>query len=138
MTKKEKALAKIEAIEILREWIKPGDTLHTTVTHVSRSGMSRSIKLFRAYCEDGQPRIQEITWLAARALDYSIDQKNGGVKIGGCGMDMGFHLVYSLGWVLFPRGGSLDQTCATRRHQAERLGETKETDGGYLLKQAWL
>lgn len=36
---------KAEAIEYLRKRIKPGDRVYTTVTHVSRSGMSRSIKV---------------------------------------------------------------------------------------------
>ena len=34
---------KQEALERLKEWIKKGDTLHTTVRHVSRSGMMRYI-----------------------------------------------------------------------------------------------
>lgn len=127
-----------EARNTLREWLPPGSEVLTTVTHVARSGMQRSIKLFRTYVEDGKAHIQEITWLAARALNDRIDEKNGGIKVGGCGMDMGFNIVYNLGWALYPKGGSLDATSATRRHQAERAGETEEKDGGYLLKQRWL
>jgi hypothetical protein len=137
MTKAQKA-ERDEAINTLREWVKPGDTIHTIVTHVARSGMQRSIKLFRTYVEDGKAEIHEISYLAARAMNDKIDQKNGGIKIGGCGMDMGFHLVYNLGRTLFPEGGSLEATSPIRKHQAERAGETKEKDGGYLLKHHWI
>lgn len=134
MTKKEKREAKSEALVKLREWIKAGEKVYTTVTHVARSGMQRSIRVF--IMRDNEPF--EITGYTAHALDYPRDDKNGGVKVGGCGMDMGFHIVYNLGRTLFPDGGSLAKTNTTRRSQAERAGEKIERDGGYLLKQVWL
>lgn len=139
MTKAQKA-ERDEAINTLREWIKPGDKIHTTVTQVARSGMQRCIRLFHTYVENGEAHIHEISWLAARAMDYRINQKHGGLIVGGCGMDMGFHLVYSLGRTLFPEGGPLEKSGHVRQSQAKREDKnaTTEKDGGYLLKHEWL
>lgn len=99
------------ALETLRDQVKPGATIHTIVTHVARSGMSRSIRLF--LIRDGSP--WEISWLAACAMDDRIDQKNGGIKVSGAGMDMGFHLVYNLSRTLFPDGfGCIGEDAVTR------------------------
>lgn len=73
--------------------------------------------------------ICDITYHAACVMGDSIDQKNGGIKIGGCGMDMGFHLVYHLGRVLWPNG--------TPEPHGTRNGEP-DSDGGYALKQRWI
>lgn len=97
MTKKE--TEKLESIERLREIIRPGDTIHTILRHRSASGMSRSISLIKIH-EDGGT--SHLDYHASRALGYTIDQKNGGIKVGGAGMDMGYHLVYNLGRTLFP------------------------------------
>jgi hypothetical protein len=119
--------------------VKPGDTLYTTVTHVARSGMSRSIKLF--VMENGAP--MERSWAASRLLGYSLDEKHGGVKIGGCGMDMGFHLVYTLSRALFRDGFKcVGENCPANDHnnpgrEKFRKG-SKHTDAGYALKQRWL
>ena len=86
-----------EALAKLRELLKPGDTVNTILRHVSRSGMSRSISLISA-------DMQELDYWASRVLGDSIDQKHGGIRIGGCGMDMGFALVYNLSARLFPGG----------------------------------
>lgn len=92
-----------EAIERMREWVKPGDVLYTILRHVSRSGMSRSISVLKVDHEDAG-RIYDLDYNVARALGARIDRDRGGVKVGGAGMDMGFHLVYSLSRTLFPDG----------------------------------
>ena len=38
----------------------------------------------------------------------TYDSKREGVKVGGAGMDMGFHLVYNLAAVLFDDGYALE------------------------------
>ena len=134
---------KREAIETLRKWLKPGTKVYTILRHVSSSGMSRSISLVvpvREKGRDGKMRTDMIhlDGNAARALGYTFDRKNGGIKMSGAGMDMGFHLVYNLGRTLFPNGGSLKNTNGARASQAERAGETREDDGGYLLRHEWL
>ncbi len=115
--------------------VKPGSDVYTQVTHVSSSGMSRSIRLFVLSTRsngNGRKRIPcivDITRRAAVALDYKIDEKNGGLKMGGCGMDMGFAAVYNLGSVLWPKG--------TRRPHGIRNGQPDKS-GGYALNQRWL
>jgi hypothetical protein len=100
----DKELARMRLRELFAEQGKP--TVYTVLRHVSQSGMSRDISLKTV--EDGQ--IRDITYTVAEALGEKIKYKNGQgvIRVGGCGMDMGFHLVYSLSSVLYgheERGG---------------------------------
>ena len=74
--------------------------VYTILRSVSASGMTRHISL-KVVDSDGD--ILDITYLAARALGDKLQERNGfnTLKVNGCGMDMGFHLVYSLSSVLF-------------------------------------
>ena len=94
-------------------------TVYHSVTHVSRSGMSRSIKFY--IIRDGQPL--SIDWLMVASGSGTHDKKNGGIKVHGCGMDMGFNSVYNLSWRLFN---------GTARHK--RYGR----DAGYILSSRWM
>jgi len=118
-------MKQLDAIERLLELLKPGDTVYTILRHVARSGMSRSIQL--KIVLDGD--IVDITYYAARAMGDRIDAKHGGIRIGGCGMDMGFALVYALGRALWPQG--------TPEPHGTRNGEP-DHEGGYALKQRWI
>ena len=55
--------------------------------------------------------------------------KTGGLRVSGCGMDMGFHVVYNLGYALWPDG--------TPEPHGTRNG-APDSDGGYALKHRWL
>ena len=123
-----KDTAKQEAIEELRTMLKPGDTVYTILRHVSRSGMSRVIDPV-LMTPDG-PRT--IAHLAAKVLDSPLDRDRWGVKQTGCGMDMGFNLVYNLSYYLFPDGFRVEG----RGRNGDMSGWDK--DGGYALKQKWL
>ena len=103
--------------QLLTHYVKEGDTVHTLIRSVSSSGMSRTMSLYVVI--DGQ--LCNITYHAAKALDYSLVDVNGSrvMRVGGCGMDLGFHAVYSLSAFLF-RDLNLDG------------------DPGYLLKQEWI
>jgi len=101
MSKKQE---RIEAIQRLQEVLKKGDTLFTQLEHVSQSGMTRHIKV-RQLKND---RPLNWTYLISKALDYKVSDKTNGVIIGGCGMDMGFHLVYTISSVLFKDGYALN------------------------------
>jgi hypothetical protein len=127
----------IEAIAVLREQILPGDTLYCVTTHVSRSGMQRSIMVIRA-TESKKPECRNISWRVAKALGWRFDEARDSVKVDGCGMDLHFHTVYCLGRTLFPDGGSLGLSAPSRIAQERRAGATKERDGGYLLRHASL
>lgn len=104
--------------------LKPGDTVWCVLRNVSRSGMSRQIDFYKM--EKGGPRC--ISWYTANLLDYR--QTDGGaLKVSGCGMDMGFSVVYRLGATLWPKG--------TAKPHGTRNGEP-DSDGGYALKSRWL
>lgn len=86
--------------------------LYTILKHVSRSGMMRSIQVIAIV--NNQPLY--LGYRIAGILDMPYDEKNEGVKIGGCGMDMGFALVYDLSSVLYK----------------------DEERGAYKINQRWL
>ncbi len=168
-----------EAIDRLREILKPGDRVYGIVRTVSRSGMSRTIDFYAFQSQEArrlreeQPAVRQapIPGLAptidrvylsghiATALDYRRD-KSGALKVQGCGQDMIFHTVYSLGHTLFPDGFGLPcdkcgkpalsledasnraehgfyysvgfHHCEFRGRNGDRSGW--DTDGGYALK----
>lgn len=102
--KSEKQAERDTAISNLRKFLKPGDNVTTTVLHVSRSGMSRSIRCQAVRSDDGGAHyISDISYLVARAIGARLDDR-GGVVVGGCGFDASFEVIYSLGRVLFPNG----------------------------------
>ena len=113
-----------DAIKDLRKLLRPGQTVYTIIRNVSRSGMCRHISL--AITRKGE--IVGLDSLASRALGYRRG-KHDGLVVGGCGMDMGFHLVYNLGRKLWPDG--------TKTPHGRRNGEP-DRDGGYALKHRWL
>lgn len=98
-----KAQERIVAMEYLREVFPSGSTVTVDLAHVARSGMSRGIKVLAVSPRDG---IEDASWAVARALDWRL-HRAGGVNVGGYGMDMGFHLVYSLARVLYGDGYAL-------------------------------
>ena len=110
--------------------LKPGDTVHTIVESVSRSGMSRTIRaVVMKNGGDGQPYTLHPNHSISKLLGLPRAKRGDGVKIDGCGMDMGFQLVYLLGAALWPDG--------TPEPHGKRNGEP-DSAGGYALKHRWL
>lgn len=110
--------------------LKPGDRVYTVLRHVSASGMSRRISLVIPTTDrEGKPAVTSIDWLAARLLRSYRQHDKGGLMVSGCGMDMGFHVIYALGSALWPDG--------TPAPHGTRNGEP-DTAGGYALKHEWL
>ena len=111
MTKVQQA-EQAEAITKLRGWIKPGDTVYTVLDHVARSGMTRHIRVLvpqRGRKRKGEPdAFLHPNWAVGKALGMRHAKRNGyeqdALVVGGCGMDMGFHLVYSLSYALYGKG----------------------------------
>lgn len=122
---KGKELMREQARSHLRKVFKPGDTAFTVLRHVSRSGMCRHISILAV--EDGE--LRDVSGWAGQAMDSRRNDKDGSIIVGGCGMDMGFHLVYNLGYVLWPKG--------TPKPHGTRNGEPDQS-GGYALKQKWI
>lgn len=135
-----------EARESLREELPPGATVYTVLSHLSRSGMMRSIKaVIAAEVSDRhgtRPGISDLSWRVARLGEFKFDRDNGGVKVGGAGMDMGYHLVYSLSRVLYRDGfDCIGDGCPANDHVNARNGEPvpgHHRDGGYALRHQWL
>jgi hypothetical protein len=102
--------------QLLAHYVSEGSTVYTVLRSVSSSGMSRTLSLKVA--KDG--KILDLTYYAGTVLDWPIVEVNGSraLRVGGCGMDMGFHTVYTLSRALF-----------------REEGNTK--DAGYLLNHAW-
>jgi len=102
--------------QLLTHYLKEGSTVYTVLRSVSSSGMSRTLSLKVA----SEGKILDLTYYAGTVLDWPIVEVNGSraLRVGGCGMDMGFHTVYTLSRALF-----------------REEGNTK--DAGYLLNHAW-
>lgn len=114
---KAKAKEIADAKDSLRDIIKPGDTIYTILDHVSRSGMSRQIRLLVPFrtddkaCEFFHPNHS-----AALVLGLSRAKRGDGIIIGGCGMDMGFALVYELSHALYPTYTCIGANCPSNAH----------------------
>ena len=91
--------------ELLKEWFPENSTAHTCVVHTAQSGMSRHIKVLAAP-EQGQ--VRDISWYVAKYLGWRYTKKDA-VFVGGCGMDMGFHLIYTLSSKLYGDGYAIGQ-----------------------------
>ena len=151
-----------EAKAQLRKWLKPGDTVHTILDHVSRSGMSRDIRVLLIKCNgSNEPVTLHPNQSVGVALGYPRASKGDGLRVGGCGMDMGFHIVHSLGYALYGEEAEHGTTKAAAKlrkqiyeadkfywHQGEK-GERVAPDftkpdrkwfgaAGYALKHRWL
>lgn len=131
-----------ESIETLRNMLRPGDAVTCTVLHVSKSGMSRSIMLqVPGKREDGALFIRDISWLVAKAIGERFDDKNGGVVMTGCGMNMCFAAVYNLGRVLFPDGFGIEGTKATvgkrKPYIAHRRPKSRKA-AAQMVRNGWV
>lgn len=125
----------------LRQWCPPGSTVYTILEHVSRSGMQRTIKVLVPYVHD-RAAVREMSgsgidfihpnYATAIVTGYSLDKGRGraGVKVGGCGMDMGFALVHSLSERLW--GGA---RCACGAWEDDSRPGQRFTQEQYLARE---
>ena len=97
------------AIKRLKSWVMPGDTIYCVLAHKSASGMRRVIRFYKiaTSAETGEQETWDLSGNIAKALEYGYNEKYEGVIVNGCGMDMGFHVVYSLSDKLFTDGYQL-------------------------------
>jgi len=132
--------AKIAEIEKtkgkLRALLPPGSIVYTTLNHVSRSGMQRAISTYIIIDND----IRDISYDVAEVIGNTIHNK-GGIKIDGCGMDMGFKIVYQLSYALYPDGFECTgPNCTSNDHFNGDRDYTPHhhNSGGYALIHRWL
>ena len=123
-------LYRSQEVAHLKTFLKPSMTVYTKVESVSGSGMSRRISVYAVLpkTKTEPARIANISGAVANVTGYTHSDK-GGISIGGCGMDMGFAIVYALGRALWPKG--------TPKPHGMRNG-VPDKDGGYALKHTWL
>lgn len=158
--KKGKALRAEYCRAELRKLIQPGDTVYCILRHRSASGMSRRISLaIIADRGDGSHYLRTIDQLAADAAGFRTSRNHDGLVVSGCGMDMGFHTVYSLGRALFPDGFGVLSNRDGIKPQVRPLTPEKaaaavakgytfsgrnrdasgwDNDGGYALVHSWV
>ena len=95
--------------------------------------MSRVIRVVLLSCDNGQVTDLHPNGAVGQALGLRHARRNGrnmvGLVVGGCGMDMGLHVIYTLGAALWPKG--------TPEPHGTRNG-VLDSDGGYALKSEWL
>jgi hypothetical protein len=118
-----------EAFDDLKRLLKRGETIYCIVRHVSCSGMNRRIDLL--VMRNGSPRY--LSYQAAALLGLRCEGNGEGITIGGCGMDMGFALVYDLGRKLYPNGIKLRKG---EWHNDLKVGD--KYDAGYAFQHRWL
>ena len=97
-----------EARETLERLMPKGSTVYTILDSVSASGMSRKIRL--VVFKGDEP--YHPNWLAHVLLGRPLKPGLRGadcIVCKGCGMDMGFELVYSLSQALYGDGYALNQ-----------------------------
>jgi hypothetical protein len=106
--------------QLLAHYVSEGSTVYTVLRSVSSSGMSRTLSLKVA--KDG--KILDLTYYAGIVLDWPIVEVNGSraLRVGGCGMDMGFHTVYTLFRPVF---------------YSVKRARKMHCDAGYALNHAW-
>ena len=110
------------ALEQIKKRVPKGGTVYTVVRSVAASGMSRRITLLAAVEETrtvnlriGElsvvtgPAIAELDYWVQTLRDQKHDSDKAGVFIPGCGMDMGFAIVYDLAQALYGDGYALEQ-----------------------------
>ena len=78
---------------------------YTILRHVSQSGMFRLISVF-VVVENRPIVVDNLINVTGVGI---MDKKREGIRCSGCGMDMGFDLVYSLSMFLFGDGYKVKQ-----------------------------
>ncbi len=87
----------------LLEGLPKGTTLYTVLRRVSRSRMTRVIDV--KVIQDNIPRNVIVQEFSSCAKDCEQESRwHGNYRVTGCGMDMGFSLVYQLGELIHQDG----------------------------------
>lgn len=126
-----------ESIVWLKAHLPIGSTVYTVLRHVSRSKMLRVISLM-TYSETDH-RMVWLDYHAERAMGWTFHRdRNGnreGLRVGGYGMDMGFHLVHTLSGSLY---GYEDLELPEDQLPEHMRGSWRSKSGAYALKHEWL
>lgn len=111
--------------------------VYCKLNHVSRSGMLRYIDFYTII--NDEPIY--LSGLITQVTHYKwapYNSNHQGVKVNGCGMDMGFAVVYNLGGALYPKGFKSSQRNSFNGMKPTDKGYEWDNDGGYRLTHKWL
>lgn len=91
----------------------PGTVVYTNLRHVSSSRTTRHISVHIVH----NGAILDITRDVSRVLGLKVSDKTYGLIVGGAGMNMGFHIVYSLSRALYRDGfPCIGRDCPSNDH----------------------
>jgi hypothetical protein len=126
----------------LHKILRPGDDVTCILRNVSRSGMSRRID-FYAPGKTTDSGMLYLTQFFAWLLDEKMSKGEQGMVVGGCGMDMGFHIVYNASSALWPKGFQcigVKRRCPSNDHSNgdRNYARHLHASGGYALRHRWL
>jgi len=124
---------------ILRGLFKKADyKAFCCLRHVSSSGMLRRISVF--VIVDNEPIC--LDWYIEQIGLYKRHHQKQGLVVRGCGMDMGFSVVYDLSRALYPKGFKIRAKDTNRNAingaKPTDKGYNFDTDGGYRLSNSWI
>jgi hypothetical protein len=94
----------LSAQRLLSDYLKETNTVYTVLRGASSSGLTQYVSLMvPGLNHDGKPDIFNITWHVSNVLGDKLHDRDGHrvIKLQGGGMDLGFHVVYSLSSVLY-------------------------------------
>lgn len=93
--------------EALQDFFPEGSTVYTVIRHTSQSGMQRAIQILAVDKTYGD--IVDVSHYVAEAGLFSRHPKHPGLKVNGAGMDMAYHVAYTLARTLYGDGYALTQ-----------------------------
>lgn len=139
----------VEVTHELRDIFRPGSTAATVLRHCSASGMTRAITV-----HDLRDAGRYLSPRVAVAADMDWSDRYEAISVSGCGMDMGFSVVYDLAATLYGHasdGRSPRMQPAVpmtplekrrladwRRRERARSPHYANTSGGYAISQRWI
>lgn len=89
-------MTKLESVTLLKKYgIEDGSRIYVKTETVAKSGMSRTVSVYVPVTDKGQLFIKNISYFVAPITGQKLD-KNGNIKLSGCGMDMHYWLVSEL------------------------------------------
>lgn len=121
--------------------LEPGSKVFVDLRHRARSGMTRYLSVFLPVIDGKDVLMADISMSVAAVCHLTVREDHS-IRVQGAGMDMGFWLVYDLGWRLYPNGfGCVGEGCNSNDHSngLREYGEgIHHGDGGYALRFQWL
>ena len=98
MSKKISKERKAELVKLLRPFFRKNSTAFCSLKKCSNSGAYRHIQILATK----KNRIYNLSYYVAELCGFSWKENTSAVGVSGCGMDMGFHVVSTMSYYLYP------------------------------------